>query len=78
MQLESILSRHNYYWFKKFIISSTIFIICNAMEKIIILHNSYSKTHTKIQISVNRGIEKSKLEWLIVGGNIWVFLQVIL
>ena len=36
------------------------------MEKIIILHNSYSKTHTKIQISVNRGIEKIKtrmIDW---------------
>ena len=60
MRLESKLTRHNYvlliqkiyYFFNDF----------HAMEKIIILHNSYSKTHTKIQISVNRGIEKSKLE----------------
>ena len=43
------------------------------MEKIIILHNSYSKTHTKIQISVNRGIEKSKLEYLIGGREYFTF-----
>ena len=58
--MNSILSRQllliqkNYYFFNDF--------HSNAMEKITILQNSYSKTHTKIQISVNRGIEKSKLE----------------